>query len=185
MTDMQSDDHNDDHNGHVPADAPSPSMDDAVGTGEPAADLGLVRLRRLVEGPVDVTFPLAPGDRALVAVGESVVPGAPIIERVRDPRLLDVVVPESSAPEPGGHIADGELLFDWRGRWRVAGGDVSEPIDSPIAGIVREVHPGTAIVVKATGQALRAIVALGGPTRGRLHVASWVECELRSASVNV
>lgn len=180
MTDV----HDDDHNGHVP-DAPPPSTDEAIGSGEPAADLGLVRLRRLVEGPVDVTFPLAPGDRALVAVGESVVPGAPIIERVRDARLLDVVVPESSAPEPGGHIADGELLFDWRGRWRVAGGDVSEPIDSPVAGIVREVHPGTAIVVQATGQALRAIVALGGPTRGQLHVASWVEGELRSASVNV
>jgi len=172
------------HNGHVPA-APPPPTADAFDGGDPPADLGLVRLRRLLEGPVDVTFPLAPGDRALVATGESVVPGAPIIERVRDPRLTDVVVPEAAGPQPGGHIVDGELLFDWRGRWRVAGGDVTEPIDSPIAGIVREVHPGTAIVVKATGRALRAIVALGGPTRGRLHVASWVEGELRSASVDV
>jgi hypothetical protein len=180
MTDL----HDDGNNGHVPDAKESPTAEAFEG-GEPPADLGLVRLRRLLEGPVDVTFPLAPGDRALVATGESVVPGAPIIERVRDPRLTDVVVPETADPQPGSHIVDGELLFDWRGRWRVAGGDVTEPIDSPIAGIVREVHAGTAIVVRATGRALRAIVALGGPTRGRLHVASWVEGELRSGSVDV
>ena len=32
---------------------------------------------------------------------------------------------------------------------------------------------------------LRAIVTLGGPTRGQLHVATWVEGELRSGSVDV
>jgi hypothetical protein len=183
MTDVQGNGY-DGHNGHVP-DVPTAPTSEAFDDGEPPADLGLVRLRRLLEGPVDVTFPLAPGDRALVAAGESVVPGAPIIERVRDPRLIDVVVPESAEPKPGDHIVDGELLFDWRGRWRVVSGDVTEPIDSPIAGIVREVHHGTGIAVRATGRALRAIVALGGPTRGRLHVASWVEGELRSGSVDV
>ena len=94
-------------------------------------------------------------------------------------------MPDTAKPSPGGHIADGELLFEWRGRWRVAGGEVTEPIDSPIAGIVREVDAGTRIVVRATGQALRGIVALGGPTRGALHVASWVEGELRGGSVDV
>jgi hypothetical protein len=149
------------------------------------ADLGLVRVRRLLEGPIDVTFPIAPGDRALVAAGESVVAGAPIIERVRDARLTEVVVPESSEPRPGARIVDGELLFDWRGRWRVAGGEFTEPMDSPVAGIVREVQAGSAIVVRATGRAVRGIVTLGGPTRGRLHVASWIEGELRSSSVDV
>jgi hypothetical protein len=149
------------------------------------ADLGLVRVRRLLDGPIDVTFPLAPGDRALVAAGESVVAGAPIIERVRDARLTDVVVPESSNPRPGSRIVDGELLFDWRGRWRVAGGEFTEPMDSPVAGIVREVRTGSAIVVRATGRAVRGIVTLGGPTRGRLHIASWIEGELRSSSVDV
>jgi hypothetical protein len=155
-----------------------------VATG-PRADLGLVGLRRLLEGPVDVTFPLAPGDRALVAAGESVVPGAPIVQRVRDPRLTDVVVPESADPRPGGHIVDGELLFEWRGRWRVAGGEVTEALDSPVAGIVREVRPGSVIVIRATGRGLRGIVTLAGPTRGHLHVATWVEGELRSGSVHV
>ncbi len=178
--------HDGEHNGHVPEGDGGPNAD--IEQHEPAAppaDLGLVRLRRLLEGPVDVTFPLAPGDRALVAAGESVVPGAPIIERVRDVKLVDALVPDTAKPSPGGHIADGELLFEWRGRWRVAGGEVTEPIDSPIAGIVREVDAGTRIVVRATGQALRGIVALGGPTRGALHVASWVEGELRGGSVDV
>lgn len=149
------------------------------------ADLGLVRVRRLLDGPIDVTFPVAPGDRALVAAGESVVAGAPIIERLRDARMSDVVVPESSEPKPGGRIVDGELLFDWRGRWRVAGGEFTEPMDSPVAGIVRDVRPGSSIVVRATGRAVRGIVTLGGPTRGRLHIASWIEGELRSSAVDV
>ena len=62
-------------------------------------------MRRLVEAPIEVSFALAPGDRALVAAGESVVPGAPIIERVRDPRMSDVVVPPASDPAPGGRVA--------------------------------------------------------------------------------
>ncbi len=152
---------------------------------EPRADLGLVRLRRLLEGSVDVTFGLTPGDRALVAVGESVVAGSPIIERVRDARLTDRVVPASSEPQPGGRVIDGELLFAWRGRWRVAGGEVTEPLESPVTGIVREVRPGIGIVVRATGRALRGIVALGDPTRGRLHIASWVDGELRSGGLDV
>jgi hypothetical protein len=151
----------------------------------PVADIGLIRIRRLVHGPVDATIPLAPGDRALVAAGDSVVPGAPIVERIRDARLTDVHVPTSAAPVPGARVADGELLFEWRGRWRVAGGEVSEPLESPFAGIVREVRPGSGIVIRATGRALGGIVALGGPTRGQLHVASWVEGELRSGAVDV
>jgi hypothetical protein len=171
----------DERNGHAPEETAAEPMPPT----EPRPDLGIVRMRRLLEGPVDVTIPLAPGDRALVAAGESVVPGAPIVERIRDPRLIDVVVPDTSAPAPGGHIADGELLFDWRGRWRVVSGEVTEPVDSPVAGIVKDVRAGSAIVIRATGRGLRAIVALGGPTRGQLHVASWVEGELRSGSVDV
>lgn len=152
---------------------------------DPARSLGLVRRRRLLEGPVDVTFALSPGDRPLVAAGESVVAGTPIIERVRAPRLVDRVVPASARPEPGGRVADGELLFEWRGRWRVAGGDQTESVDSPLDGIVREVRPGSAIVIAASGRALPGIVALGGPTSGRLHVAAWVDGELRASGLDV
>src|SRR5690349_16622435 len=177
-------------NGHATDDGietPTATATDAPidAHGDASRDLGVVRRRRLLEAPIEVTFPLAPGDRALVAPGESVVPGAPIVERVRGPRIIDSVVPASSQPVAGGHIADGELLFDWKGRWRVASGEVTEPLDSPIAGIVKDVRPGIGIVVRATGRGVRAIVTLGGPTRGQLHVASWVEGELRSGSVDV
>jgi len=173
-------------NGH-PSDegVAGPPMASTDAATDPRPDLGVVRIRRLVEAPIEITFPLAPGDRSLVAPGESVVPGAPIIERVRDPQMSDVVVPEASDPLPGGRIPDGELLFEWRDRWRVAYGEVTEPLDSPIAGIVKDVRPGIAIVVRATGRGVRAIVTLGGPTRGQLHVATWVEGELRSGSVDV
>ena len=188
----------DGRNGHAPDDAPAAAATAEATTatpalsatspdedGQPRRDLGLVRMRRLLEAPIEVRFPIAPGDRALVAPGESVVPGAPIIERIRDPRMTDVIVPPSSEPQPGARIPDGELLFDWRGHWRVAYGDVTEPLDSPIAGIVKEVRPGIGLVVRAEGRGLRAIITLGGPTRGELHVASWVEGELRSGSVDV
>lgn len=181
----------DERNGHGPdEDAPRPDVATVETPPDPSAppraDLGVVRMRRLLEpGPLDITFPLAPGDRALVAVGESIVPGEPVVERIRDPRLSDVTVAPTTEPKPGGHIPDGELLFEWRGRWRVASGEVTEPLDSPVAGIVRDVRPGSAIVVRATGRGMRGIVALGGPTRGRLHIASGVEGELRGGAVDV
>jgi hypothetical protein len=150
-------------------------------------DVGLVAVRRLIDPGVDVMFRMGPGDRALVAVGETVVAGAPIAERLRDARVIDVVVAPtaSPAPVPGGRVADGELLFDWRGHWRVASGDMTEPIETPVAGIVREVRPGTGIVVRAAGQALRGIVALGGPTRGHVRIIAGQDGELRANSLDV
>ncbi len=149
------------------------------------ADLGLVSARRLIDPPAEITFPLSPGDRALVAAGETVVAGAPIAERLRDPVLMDQVVPASADPRPGGRTDDGELLFVWRDRWRVAGGEVTETFDSPVTGIVREVRPGSAIVIQANGRALNGIVALGGPSRGRLHIAAGSDGELRSGGLDV
>jgi hypothetical protein len=150
-----------------------------------APDLGLVNARRLIDGPAEITFGLTPGDRALVAAGETVVAGAPIVERIRDAQLIDRVVPGSSDPRPGGRVAEGELLFAWHDRWRVAGGEVTETLDSPITGIVRDVRPGSAIVIQASGRALHGIVTLGGPTRGRLHIAAGSDGELRSGGLDV
>ena len=147
--------------------------------------LGLVPVRRLFETPVDVRFRLAPGDRPLVAAGESVVPGAPILERLRDARLKEIGASKAGAGGPGQRTQDGELLFAWRNRWRVATGEMTEAIDTPVAGIVREVRPGSAITVRADGRAIPGIVALGGPTRGRLHILAGTEGELRPASLDV
>ena len=150
-----------------------------------AADLGLVSARRLIDGPAEITFSLQPGDRALVAAGEMVVAGAPIVERIRDAQLIDRVVPASADPHPGGRVDEGELLFAWHDRWRVAGGEVTDSLDSPITGIVRDVRPGSAIVIQASGRSLHGIVALGGPTRGRLHIAAGSDGELRSGGLDV
>jgi len=159
-----------------------------------ASDVRLVPARPLVIAPVDVTFRLSPGDRPLVAAGESVVVGAPIAERLRDPGLEEIHVPAALDPQPGGRwsgpadgrdgrLDSGELVFNWRGRWRVAGGALSDSLETPFAGIVREVRPGTSITVRAAGRGLRGIVALGGPTRGRLQGSP--DSELRAGGVDV
>jgi hypothetical protein len=121
----------------------------------------------------------------LVAPGETVVAGTPIAERLRDARLSDVAVSASISPRPGGRVPGGELLFDWRGRWRVATGELVQPLESPVAGIIRDVRPGTAIILRPNGRAVRGIVALGGPTHGRLHIAAGKDGELRSGGLDV
>ena len=152
--------------------------------------LAFVARRSLVEGPMEVNFRLGPGDRALVAAGETLVPGARIAERVRDPRIVDVgsgPVPETArpgdrwaptAPASGIHLkrgagtTSGELLFQSGGQWRMAAGEHAEAIETPVAGVVRDVRPGVGIVVRAEGQVLRGAEALGDPTRGVLGLGA-------------
>ena len=124
-------------------------------------ELRLVAVHRLVESGLEIAFPLAPGDRPLVEVGESVTAGAPIAEQLRNGALQDQHVPAGPDTRPGGRVQAGELLFEWRGRWRTVGGDVWESIESPVAGTVREATPGSGIVIATAGQAIRGIVALG------------------------
>src|SRR5215208_2422691 len=106
------------------------------------ADVRLVPARRLIPAPADALFALTPGDRPLVAPGDSVVVGAPIAEKIRDPRLDEVDVPEAAAmPRPGARWAGagrrgapegrvGEHVFEWHGRWRVATGDITDAVES-------------------------------------------------------
>jgi hypothetical protein len=170
-------------------------------SGDVADGLGFVTSRKLVEGPVELWFPLAPGDRALVAAGETVVPGLPLAERVRDPEIEDVVVPEGlePAPAPGDRwLLDGpdarrrvptrqsaELLFKVRGRWRIATGDVADQLESPVSGIVREVRPGMGIGLRSPARGIRGALVLGGPARGRLELATEAEGELRASAIDV
>jgi hypothetical protein len=166
-------------------------------------DLTLVPRRRLIEAPVDTVFAVGPGDRILVEAGSSVVVGAPIAERLRDARLEDKVIADDLAPHPGdrwhrdGRSEDdrqigsgrasigGEVLFPWKGRWRVATGDIVDPLESPIAGIVREVRPGTSLTIRAAGRGIPGIIALGGPTRGRLTLATGPDGGLRPGGLDV
>ena len=158
------------------------------------SDVRLVPSRPLVVSPVDVVFRLTPGDRPLVTAGDSVVVGAPIAERLRDPVLEEAHVPVDPEPQPGGRwsasaggraggLDGGELMFTWRNRWRVAGGTLADPLETPFAGIVRDVRPGTSITVRAAGRGLHGIVALGGPTGGRLRGSP--DSELRAGGLDV
>jgi hypothetical protein len=159
-----------------------------------ANEVRLVSARRLVVAPVDAFFALAPGDRPVVSAGDSVVVGAPIAERLRDPRLDELDIPTGVDPRPGDRWAGqprrgedrgpgGEFMFEWHDRWRVATGDIADPIESPFAGIVRDVRPGIGITIRAAGRGIRGIVAIGGPTRGRLQAGG--AGELRSGGFDV
>src|SRR4029079_5889331 len=64
-----------------------------------------------------------------------------------------------------------------------ATGDITDAVETPFAGIVRSVRPGTGITIRAAGRGIRGIVALGGPTRGRLQLGA--DGELRSGGLDV
>ena len=115
--------------------------------------------RRLIEAPGRRRVRARAGRPARSSrPATSVVVGAPIAERLRDPRLEeptsrsdDVPLrasagsrPRGPASRPAGRHAPAaaSYLFDWQGRWRVATGDIVDPLESPVAGIVREVRPG-------------------------------------------
>lgn len=164
---------------------------------EPGLDL--VAVRPLVEQPVDAWLPLAPGDRPLVRMGDLVAPGTPLAERLRDTRLVDR--PGAAGLRPGerwspangaaasgrarGEEPEGELLFESGGRWRVVAGDMSETLESPVAGIVREVRPGLGIGIRAAGAGLRGAMSLGGSARGRLEIAAGADGELMPRGLDV
>lgn len=153
------------------------------------AGLELVQQRPVVDGPIEVTFRLSPGDRPLVAAGDAIIAGSAIAEHLRDPSIVQLApnaAPDTARPgdrwmAPGdggtrfrrGSAAEaGELLFDHDGRWAMSTGEHAEPVETPLAGVVREVRPGIGIRVQAQGRILRGVEALGDPTSGRLSLGS-------------
>jgi hypothetical protein len=163
--------------------------------------LELVGERQLATRSVDAFFPLRPGDRGLVQLGEAVSRGQAIIERYRDVRTIVSHGPPGGADpaEPGQHhtavgarrgradeaAASGELLFRSGGKWRLAGGERPEPVDAPFSGKVHEVRPGAGVTVRTSSAALPGRFVLAGPTSGRLHVATDADGELRAQHVDV
>jgi hypothetical protein len=162
----------------------------------PAPGIELVPTTTLIEQPVDMWLNLGPGDQILVTAGETVAPGTPLAERLRDARLAETATngstrpgdpwtlkPGASGPRPGAAL--GEYLYESGGRWRIAAGDRPEPFDSPVAGIVREVRAGIGIAVRATGAGLRGAFALGGSARGKLAIAADADGELLPRALDV
>ena len=161
-----------------------------------APGIELVQTTTLVEQPVDTWLGLGPGDRVLVSIGESVAPGTAIAERLRDARLAETasngstrpgdpwtLKPGAPGPRPGAAL--GEYLYESGGRWRIAAGDRPEPLDSPVAGIVRDVRPGIGVAIRATGAGLRGAFALGGSARGRLAIAADADAEILPRALDV
>lgn len=151
--------------------------------------LDLIHCRPVLEGPIEVSFRLAPGDRPLVAIGDAIVNGTAIAERLRAPRIVELgpaVTAEASKAgdrmatagqtstrlRRGSAIESGELLYEHGGHWAMAAGDHPEPVESPLAGVVRDVRPGIGIRVQAQGRVLLGVEALGDPTSGRLSLGS-------------
>jgi hypothetical protein len=163
------------------------------------AGLSLVHVRPILIGPVETTFALRPGDRPRVAHGEAVVRGAPLADRLRDPRTAVVAGPvEADAAIPGDEwlppptrrhgepVPDrGELLFQSGGRWRIGTGDHLEPLEAPFAGIVRDVRPGTGIGLRSPTRALLGREVLAGPSSGRLEIIAGRDGEVRASEIDV
>lgn len=160
----------------------------------------LVAARRLVVPGLVAWFELAPGDRALVAAGDAVAAGAPLAERLRDPRLAEAGAHRDDARRPGEWIAGGagqrpsrrrahqpagELLYTAGGRWRLASGELIDALEAPASGIVREVSPGSGIAIGFGGHGLAGALGLGGPARGRLALATDASGEVRPGAIDV
>jgi hypothetical protein len=152
--------------------------------------------------PIDLRFPLQPGDRPLVKEGEAVSRGQPIVDHVREPRTIVVAGPAFAGSRPstpgdrwtappgrrardGEAHPEGELLFRSGGRWRVASGERAEALEAPSAGVVHEVRPGSAVTIRSSASAIPGRLALAGPIWGRLQIATGPDGELRAQHVDV
>jgi hypothetical protein len=178
----------------------------AAAAAEERRGLDLVAPRPIVGGPIEVLFPLKPGDRVLVAAGDAIVAGTTIAERLRDTRVVELATDattEEAAPGDRWMLAGqpavrlrraaaaeaGELLYEHDGHWTLAAGEHAEPVECPLSGVVRDIRPGIGIRVHAQGRCMLGVEALGDPTSGRLSLGSERSDQrhgrLRSTSLDV
>lgn len=160
--------------------------------------LDLVRSRTLTVDGLEARFPLQPGERDLVAIGESVVRGAALAERLRDGHTEVAPGPSGRNGIPGAwwqgpmarrprarRMVQGELLFRSGGQWRIAAGDPAEPLEAPFGGTITDVRPGIEIRLRTESRALLAADVLGGPTSGRLQLLAGRDGHVRAAEIDV
>ncbi len=160
--------------------------------------LDLVRSRAVVRDAVEAWFALQPGERAVPAVGESVVRGALLAERLRDARTDVATGPAAADGAPGewwsgppargrgaGRSVEGELMFRSGGQWRIATGDPAEPLEAPFDGLVSEIRQGAGMRLRTVLSGLTGSDALGGPSSGRVHVLSTRDGRVRASEIDV
>ena len=165
--------------------------------------LAEIPVRRLVEDGLEERVLLAPGDRPLVAVGDLVVPGTPLVTRLRDAHIAEVdvrapdgepLIPGSpfAAPAPhrgrGGARLEGEILMPVANRarrWRLVTGEHRASVGAVAGGTVTAVSPGSEIRIALGGRAVRGAFAAGQATRGTLTTVTDVLGELRPGGIDV
>lgn len=170
-----------------------------------ASGLELVEGRTLLTASITARIALAPGDLALVESGAAFEVGSGLAEVLRDGRTIEA--PGGSEPGPDDAVRPGErwagplpgrgrrgrvsepgsteALYALDGRWRLAGGEVADRIDAPVAGEVTEVRPGISLTIRTTGRALSGVEAFGAPVHGRLEIAAAADGEIRAAAIDV
>lgn len=162
---------------------PAPAFADPVRLVAAAATPGVGRLLR---------FPLHLADRPLVAPGQRVEPGQPIIERFRDQEAVEIPTTAALVGLRPGDILDhvpapqsGRLgrrstqaMHRTRvcehgrdGMTRLAAGSGDIIVHAPAAGIVETVLPGR-IDLRAEGVVVDAAVGWGRPSVGRIVIAA-------------
>jgi hypothetical protein len=143
-----------------------------------ANGLGLVTARPLVQRSPTLRFPLSMADTVRVAPGQTISAGVLLADRLRNPRV------EETGRRRREEAGDSPLLSAGQRTWLLSGGQ-REPLESPTSGIVRSADTATGLVVEAAADSLAGVLAIGGPSRGRLEVATGADGELRPAALDV
>jgi hypothetical protein len=176
---------------------PTPAPHDAARFTAPAA---VPRPRPLLR------FSLAPADRPLVAPGQHVEPGQPIIEHFREQEAVEIPTTAAivglrpgdffdHAPQAGGgRSARKAPATSYRTRicehgrdgiTRLAAGSGAIIIHSPAAGVVERVVPGR-VDIRAEGLAVDAQVGWGRAAVGHVVIASdGPSGEVRASRIDV
>ena len=79
----------------------------------------------------------------------------------------------------------GTLLYETHDRWRAAAGERHEVVESPVAGVVRQVRPMVDVALEASGTGISAEIGAGDPSRGYLDVPRLADGELWASALDV
>jgi hypothetical protein len=157
-------------------------------------------LGRLLRIPVHLA------DRPLVAPGQPVVPGQPLVEHFREQELLEVESSPSLLTVPPGATLDNvpveqvsrlgrrSTASSYRARvcehgrdgvTRLVAGSAAVEVLSPAGGVIEAVTPGR-VDLRAEGLALDALVGWGRPTVGQVVLAVDArDAEVQTSRIDV